>query len=57
MMPNFIEVTPLNSKELITVSGILSFNEIGTQGMFAGVIMGLIATELFIWISNLKNYK
>lgn len=56
-IPNFIEVTPLNSKELITVSGILSFNEIGTQGMFAGVIMGLIATELFIWISNLKKLQ
>ena len=54
MMPNFVEITPIASKEAIMVSGILSFNEVGTQGMFAGVIMGLLATELFIWISSLK---
>lgn len=29
----------------------------GTQAMFAGVIIGLIATELFVWISGIKKLQ
>lgn len=57
MLPNVVEVTPVNATEAVQVSGILSFSDIGTQGMFAGIIMGLVSTELFIWISHIKKLQ
>lgn len=47
MMPNVVSVTPLEGGESVAVSGALTFGNVGTQAMFAGVIIGLIATELF----------
>lgn len=35
----------------------MSFGNIGTGAMFAGVIIGLVATELFVWISSIKRLK
>ena len=37
--------------------GALSFSNIGTGAMFAGVIIGLAATEIFVWISSIKRLK
>lgn len=40
MMPNVVSVTPLEGGESVAVSGALTFGNVGTQAMFAGVITG-----------------
>lgn len=57
MMPTTVMVTPVGSDAAAEVSGVLSFGNIGTQSMFAGVIIGLVATELFIWVSSIKRLQ
>ncbi len=57
MMPTTISVTPVGADAAVDVQGVLSFSNIGTQSMFAGVIIGLVATELFIWISGIKKLQ
>lgn len=57
MMPNVLEVTPINAKKAVEVSGVLGFSNIGTTGLFAGIIIGLITTELFIKISHVDKLQ
>lgn len=57
MMPNVIGITPIGGSEEVMAQGALSFGNIGTGAMFAGVIIGLVATEVFIWISSIKKLK
>lgn len=57
MMPNTVAVTPVGEEGAVQVSGVLSFGNVGTQAMFAGVIIGLVVTELFIWISHIKRLQ
>lgn len=57
MLPNTVSITPLNAVESVQIDGALTFANIGTGAMFAGVIIGLIATEVFIWITNIKQLK
>ena len=54
MMPNTVSVVPDGAKDAVNISGVLSFNNTGTGAMFAGVIVAIIATELFIELSNVK---
>lgn len=37
--------------------GALTFSNIGTGAMFAGVIIGLVATEVFIWVTTIKRLQ
>ncbi|KRM86762.1 PTS sugar transporter subunit IIC [Lacticaseibacillus thailandensis] len=57
MMPNTVQIIADGAKKASNISAVLSYTELGTGGMFAGVIMGLLATELFIKISNIKALK
>lgn len=57
MMPGSVTVIPDGAADGIAVSGVLSFSNIGTQAMFAGIIIGLTATELFIYISSIKKLQ
>lgn len=57
MMPNVLEVTPLNAEEAVATTGVLGYSNIGTTGLFAGIIIGLITAELFINISNVDKLK
>lgn len=57
MMPNTVSVTPVGSEEGVMIQGALTFGNIGTGAMFAGVIIGLVATEIFIWITSIKRLK
>ena len=38
-------VTALDGKTTVDVAGIVTYSELGTQGMFAGIIVGLLATR------------
>ena len=55
MMPMHLEVVPDGAKTTVTVSQLLSFANIGSTGIFAGVIIGLLSTELFIRIAGIKK--
>lgn len=55
MMPMKLEVVPEGGKAVVTVSQMLSFGNIGSTGIFAGVIIGLLSTELFIRIASIKK--
>ncbi|HBN55380.1 MAG TPA: PTS cellobiose transporter subunit IIC [Lachnospiraceae bacterium] len=57
MMPNTVSVTPVGAEEGVMVQGVLTFSNVGTGAMFAGVIIGLVATELFIWITGIKKLQ
>lgn len=54
MMAINIAVTPAGAEEAVTVSGVLSYSNLGTQGMFAGIIIGLVATEIYIFLAKQK---
>ncbi|WP_200886111.1 PTS transporter subunit EIIC [Heyndrickxia ginsengihumi] len=57
IMPNTVSVIPDGAKQAVDVSAVLTFTNIGTTGMFAGIIVGLVSTELFMKISNIKKLQ
>lgn len=57
MMPVSLSVLPSGSEQAVTVTGLLSYGNLGTNSMFAGIIIGIAATELFIRISNIKRLQ
>ena len=50
MMPGTITAVPVGAEDAVALQGVLSFANLGTNSMFAGIIIGLLATELFIRI-------
>lgn len=57
MMPNTVEVVPDGAEKAVSISGVLPFANIGTGAMFAGIIIALLSTELFIKVSRIKKLK
>lgn len=57
MMPMSVMVTPTGAEEAVSISGVLQFSNIGTTGMFAGIIIGLLSTEIFMLFSNMKKLR
>nr|WP_318382244.1 PTS transporter subunit EIIC [uncultured Enterobacter sp.] len=55
MMPMQLDVVPVGAKATVTVGQMLSFANIGSTGIFAGVIIGLLSTELFIRIASIRK--
>lgn len=57
MMPGSVSLVPAGATDSVMVQGVLSFGNIGTQSMFAGIIIGLISTEIFVGVSNIKRLQ
>lgn len=59
MMPFYAMVTPvgLSAAEAVEVMNVLRFPDLGTHGMFAGIILGLTGTELFMKLSSIKRLQ
>lgn len=57
MMPMQVDLVPLGAKTTVSITQVLTFANIGTTGIFAGVIIGLLSTEIFIRISRLERLK
>lgn len=57
MMPMQVDVIPVGEKASVSISQVLTFANIGTTGIFAGVIIGLLSTEVFIRISQVQRLK
>ncbi|RYL94956.1 PTS sugar transporter subunit IIC [Sporolactobacillus sp. THM7-4] len=43
--------------QIVKVSSAISYGQIGTQGMFSGIIIGLLGTEIFIRLSKSKKLQ
>ncbi|MFD1393374.1 PTS sugar transporter subunit IIC [Lacticaseibacillus jixianensis] len=56
-MPLSLKLIPTGATKAVDISGALSFANLGTTGMFGGIIVGLLATELFIWLSKMKHLQ
>lgn len=57
MMPMQVDLVPLGAKTTVSITQVLTFANIGTTGIFAGVIIGLLSTEIFIRIARLERLK
>lgn len=57
MMPNALSAVPQGADAAVEITGYISYSNLGTGSMFAGIIVGLVATELFIRISNVKKLQ
>lgn len=57
MMPSVMEVTPIGAENAISATGILGYNNLGTTGLFAGIIIGLITTEIFLKVTSIERLK
>lgn len=56
MMPNSVNIADING-DMVDLAGVLPFSNLGTGAMFAGVIIGLVSTEVFVKISNIKKLQ
>ena len=57
MMPNTVSLIPDGMETAVSISGTLPFSNIGTQSMFAGILIGLLVTEMFVRVSNVKKLQ
>lgn len=57
MMPNTVSLIPDGAKKAVSISAVLPYTNLGTGAMFAGIIMGLVATEVFIKVSHMKRLQ
>ncbi|MGX7163604.1 PTS sugar transporter subunit IIC [Enterococcus massiliensis] len=52
LTPMKMMFTPENAQKVIEVTGVIPVTHTGASGMFVGIFVGLLATELFIKLSN-----
>ncbi len=58
MMPMQVELTPIAEGANADIfSGVLTYNNLGTGGMFAGILIGLLISELYIKLSSMKQLQ
>lgn len=51
------KTVPVGGKTAVTITNAVLYDSIGTKSMFGGIIVGLLATELFIKMSKVKAFK
>lgn len=57
LLPTMIETTPINAETAVEISGVISYGNIGSKGVFAAIITGLLATELYIRLTRSKKLQ
>lgn len=57
MMAMNYSLIPDGVEEAVSITGILPYSALGTQGMFAGIIVGLLSTELYMRLANNKHLQ
>ncbi|MEF3101253.1 PTS system cellobiose-specific IIC component [Raoultella ornithinolytica] len=55
MMPMQVDLVPVGGKATVSLTSVLTFANIGSTGIFAGVLIGLVATEIFMRIAGIKR--
>ncbi|MFD1441647.1 PTS sugar transporter subunit IIC [Lacticaseibacillus hegangensis] len=54
-MPLTLDLIPVGGKKPVSISGVLSYSNIGANGMFTGLLIGLFGTLLFLKVSSIKK--
>lgn len=58
MMPMTVSAALADgSGDMVDITSALLFDNLGIKGLFAGIIIGLVATEVFIRLSNIDRLK
>lgn len=57
LMPTTLSFIPVAGGEAVTVKGAASYSLLGTSGTFVALVSGVLATELFVWISKNKRLQ
>lgn len=57
IMPTEIQATLVETGEAAGTSGVVSYNLLGSNGMFAGIIIAFAATELLVKLSKVEQFK
>ncbi|NDL66017.1 PTS sugar transporter subunit IIC [Acerihabitans arboris] len=57
MMPLDISVIPVGSTQSVIITKMLTYSNVGTTGIFAGIIIGLLSTSLFIKLSAVRKFN
>ncbi|MFD1398396.1 PTS sugar transporter subunit IIC [Lacticaseibacillus suilingensis] len=54
-MPLTLDLLPVGGKKPVSISGVLAYSNIGANGMFTGLLIGLFGTLLFLKVSSIKR--
>ncbi|MBO1300896.1 MULTISPECIES: PTS sugar transporter subunit IIC [Enterococcus] len=57
LLPTMIETTPIGAETAVEIGGVISYGNIGSKGVFAAIITGLLATELYIRLTRSKKLQ
>lgn len=57
LMPITLDLIPVGAKEAVSISGVLPFSLTNAGGMFVAIFTGILSTELFIKLSNVKKLQ
>lgn len=57
MMALHYSVIPTGAEKAVDITGAVLYTQLGTTSMFAGIITGLVATEIFMAFSKSKHLK
>lgn len=57
MLAIHVSIIPEGAKKAVDVTGAVLYSQVGTTGMFAGIIIGLLATEIYLRLSKVKALK
>ena len=52
-----VSIIPNGAKKAVNITGAVLYSQVGTKGMFAGIIIGLLATEIYMKFSKIKALK
>lgn len=56
MMPQTLKIAAIDGSE-VEVGGILIYGNLGTSSMFAGIIVGLLSTEIYLRLSKIDKLR
>lgn len=57
LSPTIVTTLASNANKTVKVTGAVLYNDIGTQGMFAGIIVGLLGTEIYMRLTKIKKLR
>ncbi|OVE65024.1 PTS cellobiose transporter subunit IIC [Clostridium diolis] len=56
-LPMTVKAPLVDSTESVLVKSVFSYSSIGSQSLFVGLIMGILATEVFIRLTSIEKLK
>jgi PTS system cellobiose-specific IIC component len=57
LMPSIVSIVPVGMEQAVDVQKVIPFTHTSSTGLFVGIVIGLLGTELFMWLSKNKTLK